>query len=629
MTGAPPGGGRPSGFLEFFILEAGEYIEQLDRLLLHANTAGEPDTGGMQRIARALRGSATMAKLPPFAELAGGIERVGRALHQGSLQWSPAISGALVAAVDDLKILLRAGRSWGPGEDQRAGARSAELSRLAPSTQPTASPMNTPAVAPTTFLSTEAANVAAGLELLAAHAGGAETAANVLRRVRALRGVAGVKEIAPLADTLEATEDAARGLELGEELSAEGRQLLEASGAYLRTLSRAIRGEGGADVNAPSAARDMFAAALENWSNRAAQVEQVIPIGHLFYEDGTMGVVETSSNPPTSSSERFRLELVSLGEHLRQVVSAARTSHDTGGTVRARRDLKRAVQDAQLAAHSFGESDIASFIESHLDAADHIDFLGLAALDDLADSLAEAGAGGARLRSRAAELAQGRDLASSTAAGLGSEIPHESAPQPSLTPRAGSPLAIATPAFTPAIAAPVPRFTPAAINLPPAPPIPPVTPISTPAVPPPRAPTPAAAMPAVPTPAAPTPAIPTPAIPTPAIPTSTVPAPAIPPAIADAPIAAALPTHALDSISASLIDSSIAALDTLNEQPFLEPVPWGNEETIIGIDTLFYRGRTALDRAIELRDEIRAHKGGPSRETLDELFDLLELARAE
>jgi len=443
------------------------------------------------------------------------------------------------------------------------------------------------------------------LELLAARAGGAETAANVLRRVRALRGVAGVKEIAPLAETLEATEDAARGLETGEELSAEGRQLLEAAGAYLRTLARAIRGDGGADVNAPSAERDAFTAALESWSSRAAQTEQVIPIGHLFYEDGTRGVVETSSNPPTSSSERFRLELVSLGEHLRQVVTAARSAHDTGATVRARRDLKRAVQDAQTTAHSFGETEIASFIESHADAADHIDFLGLAALDDLAGSLAEAGAGGARLRARASEMAQRRDLASSIAAGLGSEAPaQEAVPQPSLTPRAGSPLAIATPAFTPAIVAPVPMFTPSAIHLPPVPPIPPVTPMSVPAVP--------------------APAVPIPAVSTPAALT-----PVVPPSVADAPVAAALPTHSLDSASASLIDSSIAALDALNQQPFLEPASWDDEKTLIPIDTLFYRGRTALERAIELRDEIRGKTGGPSRETLDELFDLLELARAE
>jgi hypothetical protein len=601
MTGAPPGGGGPSGFLEFFILEAGDYVEQLDSLLLHASTAGAPDTGAMQRIARALRGSATMAKLAPFAELAGGIERVGRALHQGTLQWNPAVNAALIAAVDDSKILLRSSRTWGASEDQRAATRSAELSGLAPAAQTASSPTNTAAVPPTSFLSTEAANVAAGLELLAARAGGPETAANVLRRVRALRGVAGVKEIAPLADTLEATEDAARGLELGEELSAEARQLLEASGAYLRTLARAIRGEGGSDVNAPSAARDAFSAALENWSNRAGETQQVIPIGQLFFEDGTMGVVETSSNPPTSSSERFRLELVGLGEHLRQIVNAARGAHDTGATVRARRDLKRAVTDARTTAQSFGEREIATFIESHLEATDHIDFLGLAALDDLAQSLAEAGAGGARLRSRAGEMAQGRDLATSIATGLGADLP---APEPatpaSLTPRAGSPLAIATPAFTPAIAAPVPMFTPSSIHLPPVPPIPPVTP--------------AAATIAVPSPMASTPAAPT---------------PVALPSIAEQLVPAASATHALDSTSASLIDSSIAALDALGEQPFLEPSPWGDEETVIEIGTLLYRGRTALERAIELRDEIRGHRGGPSRETLDELFDLLELARAE
>jgi hypothetical protein len=50
---------------------------------------------------------------------------------------------------------------------------------------------------------------------------------------------------------------------------------------------------------------------------------------------------------------------------------------------------------------------------------------------------------------------------------------------------------------------------------------------------------------------------------------------------------------------------------------------------LVPIDTLMYRGRAALDRAIELRDEIRKKEGGPSREVLNELFDLLELARAE
>src|SRR5947199_4383185 len=125
MSAAPGGAG---GFLEFFILEAGDYVEQLDGILLGGSRSPRgPDSEALQRLARALRGTATMAKIPSFADVAGGVERVGRALQEGALQWDPAISGALTSAIDDLKILLRGARSWSPSEDQRAAARTAEL----------------------------------------------------------------------------------------------------------------------------------------------------------------------------------------------------------------------------------------------------------------------------------------------------------------------------------------------------------------------------------------------------------------------------------------------------------------------------------------------------------------------
>jgi chemotaxis protein histidine kinase CheA len=114
----------PAGFLEFFILEASDYVEQLDRMLLGGNSSGL-DAEGVQRIARALRGTATMAKMPSFAELASGVERAGRALQEGAVQWSPALGGVLVAAIDDLKALLHSARSWSPADDQRATARAA------------------------------------------------------------------------------------------------------------------------------------------------------------------------------------------------------------------------------------------------------------------------------------------------------------------------------------------------------------------------------------------------------------------------------------------------------------------------------------------------------------------------
>src|SRR6185437_13568024 len=135
MTGAP-------GFLEFFILEASDYVEQLDSFLLGGGTSG-PDASALQRVARALRGSATMAKLPSFAELAAGVERVGRAMQEGVLQWDPVVGGALVAAIDDLKTLLHSARTLSPADEQRAAARAAELAKFAPPrpTQPAGIPV--------------------------------------------------------------------------------------------------------------------------------------------------------------------------------------------------------------------------------------------------------------------------------------------------------------------------------------------------------------------------------------------------------------------------------------------------------------------------------------------------------
>ena len=85
----------PAGFLDFFVLEASEYIDQLDALMLNVSGSG-PDLESLQRAARALRGSATMAKLPAFAEMASGIERVAHGLRGGVTQWEPALALSLI-----------------------------------------------------------------------------------------------------------------------------------------------------------------------------------------------------------------------------------------------------------------------------------------------------------------------------------------------------------------------------------------------------------------------------------------------------------------------------------------------------------------------------------------------------
>src|SRR5215216_5269703 len=96
-----------AGFLDFFILEASEYVEELDKLLGRGGVTGpRPDVDSVQRLARALRGTATMAKLAPFADVAAAVERIGRGLQAGTVSWDPALAGALIAGIDDLKVLL-------------------------------------------------------------------------------------------------------------------------------------------------------------------------------------------------------------------------------------------------------------------------------------------------------------------------------------------------------------------------------------------------------------------------------------------------------------------------------------------------------------------------------------------
>jgi chemotaxis protein histidine kinase CheA len=530
MTGAP-------GFLEFFVLEASEYVEQLDGLLLSGSSTG-PDARAMQRVARALRGAATMAKLSSFSEVAAGVERVARALQDGALNWDPALGGALVSAVDDLKVLLHSARSWSPADDQRAAERVAELSRIAPrATSAPARSSAAPVAGDSAFLATEAANIAAGLELVTTRPGDTETASNVLRRIRALRGVASVKEVAALSDTLEATEDAARGLESGDHaLSPQARHLLDTAAGYLRTLAVALRS--GAPVDAPSDMRDAFAAAQSAWRDSAGAHERIVPIADLFYGDGTPGLVEASPNPPTSAPERFRLELVSVGEHLRQILDGARSAHDPSTTERLRRDLRETLRGLQADAESFGESDVAAIIADHIEPTSRLDVDGLAALEDLASVLSRPSAESEPMSARLRGLRR-REVVNA---------PEITAPE------------ITAPEIT------APEITAPEVKAP------------------------------------------------------------------EEPVHASAPPFveidALDSTAAALIDFGIAALDALTSHPFSVPTPIA-EDVVVPIESLLYRGRAALDRAVELRDQLR--RVGPTNDApaLEELFDLLELAQAE
>jgi chemotaxis protein histidine kinase CheA len=529
----------PVSFLDFFILEASDYVEQLDGLL-DAGGASGPNPDELQRVARALRGSATMAKLPSFSEVAAGIERVGRAMRETGLKWEPELSAVVVAAVDDAKLLLRQARTWGAAEDTRASARVSELSRYGAPRGGT--PMASASMqGHDSYLATEAANIGAGLELLATRPADQDAAANVLRRVRALRGIASIKDYPTLADVLESAEQAAQPLESsGTALGSQRITLLAAAATVLRGVAAGIRSGSG---QPPAADVARFSTALDAMYEQEIGVERVVPIAELFFRDGGPTVIESAANPPTTAAERFRRDVVGHGEHLRRLVADARSARDDLARDRVRRALRLALRQLKESAESYGERQVASVVDEQESAVAMLDASSLASLEKLASVLASPGLTAVPVTDR-------------------------------LTALKSPPSRAATPAQPVA-------------SVPLAPPALPQTP--------PRTETPQRHVPAVSD-------------------------------LAGAMLSAAV-SQATSAASrlGDLLDAGIKNLGALNYTP-LSVRAVVVEQPPVPIEALLYRGRSAIERCVEIRDASRRSGGSLDAEAQAELFDLLDLA---
>ena len=121
----------PGRLLDFFALEATEYLNRLESLV---NKSGmEPaDATQFAAAARGLRGSATMAKAGGIVQLAMTVERVATGVVQGATSWEPEVQRALVGAIEDLKLLVRSLRTWGAEQDARVQNSLRQLARYAP-----------------------------------------------------------------------------------------------------------------------------------------------------------------------------------------------------------------------------------------------------------------------------------------------------------------------------------------------------------------------------------------------------------------------------------------------------------------------------------------------------------------
>ena len=602
-----------SGFLDFFILEASEYVEQLDGLMARAGATGggAPDAEAVARNARALRGSATMAKLTPFAELATALERVARGLRDGAVTWSPALAGTLVATIDDLKILIRSVRSWSVGDDQRAANRAAELARIAPVATPSASTASAAAGgAGGNFFAAESSNIAAGLELLATRPNDRDAAVNVLRRVRAMRGVAGIKDVVPLSEVMAGAELVAKPLELGQgPLDSDRIAFLRAAATLLRHAAGALRD--GRPADAPSPERDAFVDALSRFESKEQDASRIVPITELFYTDAGPHVVSASPHPPTTPAERFRLEVVSQGEHLNGLVAQARRERDASSMERVRRDMRHALAAMRSDAESFGEEEVAELIGAHFDAVKSLDYLSLNALEALAQALASPGLQGERLASQLAELKLARQVDAGIGEGFAA-LP-ASTKAPSVAP-ATAPIPANAPSPAPARAAPAPSFSSTA-----------PTPVITPRI---RADASMATAAASPNAALQPKSSVNSSVNSSPSPAGSPPPPRSVPSgpRSRTPIGAQRVSTPRDTMA--VLDQGIDSLSSIASHPMSEPVDI-TEQPLVPIDALLYRGRAAIQRAIELREAIRRGGGNANDETMAELFDLLDLALAE
>jgi chemotaxis protein histidine kinase CheA len=121
----------PGRLLDFFTLEASEYLTRLESLVTQQAMPAS-DATQLAAAARGLRGSATMAKAGELARLATSVERIAGGVLQGATKWEPDVQRLMVGAVEDLKLLVRSVRTWGADQDARVEESLRRLARYGP-----------------------------------------------------------------------------------------------------------------------------------------------------------------------------------------------------------------------------------------------------------------------------------------------------------------------------------------------------------------------------------------------------------------------------------------------------------------------------------------------------------------
>ena len=325
--------GQSMGTLDFFLLEAGEYLERLDAMA-QTPAGAFAAADDFVRLARAYRGSALMANQHGLARAALGFESAARAVRESRLAWDERARAEVIRAVDDVKVLMHRLREPYQGDTEKAEQIGVALDRLSGRQSAALRAQAGPGLdaGGRAFVAREAAAIASALQRaaqgLAANPAGREALAAVLPAMAALRGVAVINDLPPLAEILAAVEGAVKEVHAAAgPAGADVPPVFDAAATALARVAREVVDAGRPTGESEEA--NAFAARL-----LAVFTGSTVPIESLFYDDAGPHVVQ-QGRPPAALAGFTRVEMVSQGEFL-----LATTTELRRATSSVQRDLR-------------------------------------------------------------------------------------------------------------------------------------------------------------------------------------------------------------------------------------------------------------------------------------------------
>lgn len=284
---------------EYFVHEAGEFLDELDALLARP---GAPDAVEFFRLARGVRGSAQIAGVAAVARVAEGLEDAARALRDGALAWSDDVRARVRQTADDLRSLVSNSGQWGGEEERRAAEAAARWDGVGGTRRRGGE--GHPAGQIYDFLRRELEGVTGELDRalgeLRASPAGREPLRTVLRRMRPVRGVAGMDTLSPVLELLEGIEDTAHEiLKRATPVSGDELALLGAARDALRATGTALEHGGGVGVT-PELER--FREVRDASDGAGAGDADVVSISSLFFSDEGPHVVSSPLAPIPGSA---------------------------------------------------------------------------------------------------------------------------------------------------------------------------------------------------------------------------------------------------------------------------------------------------------------------------------------